>query len=54
MPKFKNKKNGKVVKEYLLYYIEKFKNNPGYEEVIEKQSKSIKKNDEVIEEKPLQ
>ena len=54
MPKFKNKKTGKVVEEYLLYYVEKLRNNPEYKEIIEKQLKPIKENKEVEEEQPLQ
>ena len=53
MPKFKNKKTGKVVKEHLLYYVERLRNNPNYIEVIEKQPKLVK-NQEVEEEQPLQ
>ena len=54
MPKFKNKKTGKVVEEHLLYYVEKLRNNPDYIEVKEKQPKPVKENKEVEQEKPLQ
>ena len=54
MPKFKNKKTGKVVEEHLLYYVERLRNNSEYKEVIEKQPKPIKEKKEVEEEQPLQ
>ena len=54
MPKFKNKKTGKVVEEHLLYYVEKLRNNPDYIEVKEKLPKREKENKEVEQEKPLQ
>ena len=54
MPKFKNKKTGKVVEEHLLYYVERLRNNPEYKEVIEKQPKPKRENKEVEEEQPLQ
>ena len=54
MPKFKNKKTGKVVEERLLYYVEKLRNNPDYKELNEKQPKPAKENKEVEQEKPLQ
>ena len=54
MPKFKNKKTGKVVEEHLLFYIERLRNNPDYKEIVEKQPKPIKENKEVEKEKPLQ
>ncbi len=54
MPKFKNKKTGEVVKEHLLYYVERLRKNPDYIEVKEKQPKLEKENKEVEQEKPLQ
>lgn len=54
MPKFKNKKTGKVVEENLLYYVEKMRNNSNYKEIIEKQPKPVAENKEVEEKKPLQ
>ena len=54
MPKFKNKKTGKVVEEHLLYYVEKLRNNSEYKEVIEKQQKKPEKENKEVEEKPLQ
>ena len=48
MPKFKNKKTGKVFEEHLHYYVNKFKNDPNYEEVKEeKKSSETKKTKEV-------
>ena len=50
MAKFKNKRTGKVVEEHLHYYVNKFKNDPNYEEVKEaKKSSEIKKTKEVEE-----
>ena len=48
MPKFKNKKTGKIVEEHLHYYVNKFKNDPNYEEVKgDKESIKTKKISEV-------
>ena len=48
MTKFKNKKTGKIVEENLHYYVNKFKNDPNYEEVKEaKKTSEIKKINEV-------
>lgn len=50
--KFKNKKTGKIIEEHLLYYVNKYKNNPDYEEVKEKITKKETKNDKKeVEEK---
>ena len=35
MPKFKNKRTGKVIEENLLYYVSKYRNHPDYEEIKE-------------------
>lgn len=48
--KFKNKRNGKVIEEHLIYYINKYKNHPDYEEIKEDKTSSNeynKKNKEV-------
>ncbi len=48
MPKFKNKKTGKIVEENLHYYVNKFKNDSNYEEVKEaKKTSETKKINEV-------
>ena len=47
MAKFKNKKTGKVVVESLMFYIEKLRNNPNFEEVKEKKPKQDVKNKEL-------
>ena len=48
MPKFKNKRTGKIIEEHLHYYVNKFKNDPNYEEVKEeKKSSETKKTTEV-------
>ena len=50
--KFKNKRTGKIIEEHLLYYVNKYKNNPDYEVVKEKATKKeIKNNKEEVEEK---
>lgn len=51
MMKFKNKRTGKIIEEYLLYYVNKYKNNPDYEVVKEKATKKETKNDKEVEEK---
>lgn len=54
MPKFKNKKTGKIVEEKLLYYVEKYRNDSNYEEVVDKkQEKPVTNNKKEVEEKPL-
>lgn len=56
MTKFKNKSTGKVIEEHLLYYVNKFKNDPNYEELKEnaqKNENNMQKSKEV-EDKPLQ
>lgn len=49
MPKFKNKRTGKVIKENLLYYVNKYRNHPDYEEVkeVEKSASKEEKKKEV-------
>lgn len=48
MPKFKNKRTGKIIEEHLHYYVNKFKNDHNYEEVKEeKKSSEAKKTTEV-------
>ena len=55
MAKFKNKKTGKIVEEHLLFYVNKMRSNPNFEEVKEeKTSKKEEKTKEVVETKPLQ
>lgn len=57
MAKFRNKKTKKVVEENLLYYMNKYRNNPKYEEIIDKkqeQPKSKNKEKEVENVEPLQ
>ena len=55
MPKFKNKKTGKVVEENLMFYVNKMRSNPSFEEVKEKAPKEkVQKSEEVVEDKPLQ
>ena len=50
--KFKNKRTGKIIEEHLLYYVNKYKNNPDYEVVKEKTAKKETKNDkEEVEDK---
>ena len=50
--KFKNKRTGKIIEEHLLYYVNKYKNNPDYEVVKEKTTKKETKNDkEEVEDK---
>ena len=51
MAKFKNKRTGKVVEEYLRYYVNKFKNDPNYEEVKEEKESSATKKTKEVEEK---
>ena len=48
MAKFKNNSTGKIIEANLLYYVNKYRNDPNYVEIEEK-PKSIKK--EKIEEK---
>ena len=57
MAKFKNKISGKIVEENLLYYVNKFRNDPNYIEVKDikektKTEKSVKveKEEEIKEE----
>lgn len=40
MAKFKNKKNGVVIEENLLYYINKLKNNVNFKEMKEEEKTS--------------
>lgn len=40
MPKFKNKKTGKIVEENLNFYIERLRSNPNFQEVKEDIPKS--------------
>lgn len=40
MAKFKNKVSGKIVEENLLYYVNKFRNDPNYIEIEEKKEKA--------------
>ena len=55
MPKFKNKKTGKEVEEHLMFYVEKLRSNPNFEEVKEKAPKEkVQETKEVAAEKPLQ
>lgn len=53
MPKFKNKKTGKIVEEHLMFYVNRMRSNPSFVEVKEKTSKEPKEIEEV-EDKPLQ
>lgn len=46
MPKFKNKRTGKVIEENLLYYVNKYQNHPDYKEIKE-EKKSSNENKEV-------
>ncbi len=55
MPKFKNKKTGKIVEEHLMFYVNKMQSNPNFEEVKEKAPKEkVQESKEVAEDKPLQ
>ncbi len=45
MPKFKNKRTGKVTEEHLLYYVNKLRNNSNYEEIKEEEKTKTKKNE---------
>lgn len=49
MPKFRNKRTGKVIEENLLYYVNKYRNHPGYEELkeVEKTASKEEKKKEV-------
>lgn len=47
--KFKNKKTGKVIEEHLIYYINKYKNHPDYEEIKEDKISSDKDNKKIKE-----
>lgn len=47
MPKFKNKRTGKVTEEHLLYYVNKLRNNSNYEEIKEEEKTSKTKKNEV-------
>lgn len=51
MAKFKNKKTGKVIVENLIFYIDKLRNNPNFEEIKEdnKTPKKEKNNKMVAE-----
>lgn len=54
MPKFKNKKTGKIVEEHLMFYVDKMRSNPNFEEVKEKAPKEkVQESKEVVEDKPL-
>ena len=39
MAKFKNKKTNKIVEEHLIFYIEKLRKNPNFEEVKDEKPK---------------
>lgn len=54
MPKFKNKKTGKIVEEHLMFYVEKMRSNPSFEEVKEKAPKEKVQDTKEVEDKPLQ
>ena len=56
MAKFKNKKTGKIVEEHLLFYVNKMRSNPNFEEIKEKAPKEKEKVQETkeVEDKPLQ
>lgn len=55
MVKFKNKKTGEVVTEYLMFYVNKMRSNPNFEEVKEKAPKEkVQETKEVVKDKPLQ
>ena len=55
MAKFKNKKTGKIVEEHLMFYVDKMKSNPNFEEVKEKAPKEkVQESKEVAVNKPLQ
>lgn len=49
MPKFRNKRTGKVIEENLLYYVNKYRNHPDYEEIkeVEKNTSKEEKKKEV-------
>lgn len=49
MPKFKNKKTGKIIEVDLLYYVNQLRSNSDYKEIKEKQ----KEDEKVKEEKSL-
>ena len=42
MPKFRNKRTGKVIEENLLYYVNKYRNHPDYEEIKEVEENTSK------------
>lgn len=48
MAKFKNKKTKGIVEEHLIYYVNKLRNNPNFEEI-----KDEKPKEEVKEEKKV-
>lgn len=56
MTKFKNKKNGHVIEENLIYYVDKLKKNNIFEEIKEdvKSSSPKKVVNKEVEKKPLQ
>jgi len=55
MPKFKNKKTGKIVEEHLMFYVDKMRSNRNFEEVKEKAPKEkVQESKEVAVNKPLQ
>ncbi len=54
MAKFKNKKTGKIVEEYLLFYVNKIRSNPNFVEVKEKAPKEEVQESKEVEDKPLQ
>ena len=43
MAKFKNKKTGKIIVENLIFYIDKLRNNPNFEEIKEDNKTNPKK-----------
>ena len=48
MPKFRNKRTGKVIEENLLYYVNKYRNHPGYEELKEVEKTASKEEKKYI------
>ena len=57
MAKFKNKKTGKIIEEGLIFYINKLRSNPDFEEIKgtpeESKEKKKDKKTEEVEDKPL-
>lgn len=51
MSKFKNKKTGKEIEENLLYYVNKYRNHPDYEEVKEVEKTSEEKRKKEVDQK---